>query len=181
MGAEPVNRYLCVASDGTRPFRCEDDGVSEHGIRVYDLAGNWCEECGQPKLNRMHGALTGCPVCDEVITRHRCENLPPPDNLAAGSRWTCQDCGSAWVLVISTEACGDCCAECGHMVTVARWEVTADHRASGPRREPPGYRPMRVLVFPTYPHDTLEAEARDRREWIAGVAERLGLVRMKEQ
>lgn len=151
------------------------------GIYAYDLAGNWCEECGRAKMNRAYGVLTGCPACDEVVTRHRCENLPPLSALVDGSRWTCRDCGSVWVLVTSTEACPDCCGECGHTVTVTRWDVTADHRADGPRRQPRGYSPMRNLLFPVYPSlaAAFEAERQERQEWIAGVAERLGLVLMK--
>ena len=61
------------------------------GILAYDLAGNWCEECGRAKSFRLFpGVLTGCKTCDEVITRHRCTKRP---DLAAGGSWTCPDCG----------------------------------------------------------------------------------------
>ncbi len=153
--------------------------MTEHGVLLYDLAGNWCGECGRPKLSRLLGyGLTGCPECDEVITRHRCHL--PSAAAAAGTQFTCRECRSAWVLVTSTEPCGDCCAECGHKVTVRQWEITGDRRVTGPRREPCGYSPMRNLIFPGYPVRDLEAEERDRAEWVAGVAERLGLVLMSE-
>ena len=34
--------------------------VAENGILMYDLAGNWCEECGRAKSFRLWpGVLTG--------------------------------------------------------------------------------------------------------------------------
>lgn len=76
--------------------------MTEPGILLYDLAGSLCPECGRPEITRLHGLLVGCPACDEVITRHRCVYLPDPARLTSGSRWRCQDCGSVWVLALTS-------------------------------------------------------------------------------
>ena len=95
------------------------------GIIAYDLAGNFCEECGRPKLNRLlYRAPSGCATCDEVITRHRCTKRPALDRLAMGESWECPDCGSVWTVTETEDSCG----ECGRGEMVPGWSVIAGDR-----------------------------------------------------
>lgn len=123
--------------------------MSENGIIAYDLAGNWCEECGRAKIYRMWpGALTGCKTCDEVVTRHRCAGRPDIGEMSDGQSWECRDCGSTWTAGSEEEACPDCCGECGHRVTVRRWNVAEGERmVTAPRYKPQPFAPFRYL-FP---------------------------------
>ena len=100
------------------------------GIRPYGLAGNWCEECGTAKWNRLMlaGYRTGCTACDKVTLRHRCMSRPDISELADGQSWECSGCGSKWEPETVTEACGECCAVSTHMVQVRRWVVTEGDR-----------------------------------------------------
>lgn len=144
-------------------------------LEPFDLAGNFCGACGRAKMNRLFAmGLTGCAECDEVITRHRCSKRP--GSLPADEPWECPDCGSVWTLAVVEEACPDCCGECDHVVEVPRWSaVPGDRIDSAPRYVPRGYWPLRNLLKP------LDEERAEREAWIAEVAERLGLVRMKEK
>jgi hypothetical protein len=120
--------------------------VTETGWLPYDLADNWCEECGRAKSYRLWpGLLTGCKTCDEVITRHRCTRLPAVTDRAPGQEWECPDCGSSWRLAEEEDWCPDCCGECGHKVTSRRWvlEEEGDRLDTAPRHVPPVYTPFR--------------------------------------
>ena len=120
--------------------------MSEHGILMYDLAGNWCEECGRAKSFRLWpGTLTGCTTCDEVITRHRCTKLPAIADRAPGQEWDCPDCGGIWRLVEEEDWCLDCCGECGHKLMSRRWTLAeeGDRLDSAPRYQPPSWTPFR--------------------------------------
>ena len=119
--------------------------MSGNGILMYDLAGNWCEECGRAKSLRMWlGTLTGCKTCDEVITRHRCLGRPALENLEVGESWECRLCGSVWTVTEVEDDCPECCADCGHKVRVRRWAVTTGDRiGSAPRYRPEPYAPFR--------------------------------------
>jgi hypothetical protein len=119
--------------------------VSEHGIIPYDLAGDWCEECGRAKSLRLFpGTLTGCTTCDEVITRHRCTARPDLDGVAVGDSWECRDCGSIWSAGLETGDCPDCCPGCGHRVTAKRWFVIEGERIdAAPRYKPQPFTPFR--------------------------------------
>lgn len=118
--------------------------MSENGILMYDLAGNWCEQCGQPKLNRALDMLTGCPACDEVVTRHRCPERPAITDRAPGQSWECPDCGRLWRLAEREEPCPDCCCECDHTVTRRRWDLEeeGDRIDTAPRHKPEPYTPL---------------------------------------
>jgi len=122
--------------------------VTGPGIIPYDLAGNWCEECGQAKSYRLWpGVLTGCATCDEVVTRHRCTGRPELDSLDVGASWTCPDCGTAWIITEEGIWCPECgCHECR---TEKRWTVSVpgDRIGTAPRHEPQPYAPLRVPVF----------------------------------
>ena len=123
--------------------------MTEHGILMYDLAGNWCEECGRAKSYRLWpGVLTGCKTCDEVVTRHRCiDTRPGPDGFDAGDRWTCPGCGTVWAVTEEGAWCDECgCHECR---TEKRWTVSVrgDRIDTAPRRDPRPYAPFRSL-FP---------------------------------
>lgn len=119
------------------------------GIIPYDLAGNWCEECGQAKSYRMWpGLLTGCATCDEVVTRHRCTGRPELDSLDVGASWTCPDCDTIWAIAEEAVWCPECgCRECR---TEKRWTVSVpgDRIGTAPRHKPQPYAPLRVPVFP---------------------------------
>jgi hypothetical protein len=119
--------------------------MSENGILMYDLAGNWCEECGHPKMNRLFGILGDCETCNEVITRHRCTKRPAVTDRAPGQVWECPDCGSFWRLASEEEACLDCCGECGHTVTRRHWDLEeeGDRIDSAPRYKPEPWSPLR--------------------------------------
>ncbi len=114
------------------------------GIIPYDLAtGNFCEECGQAKLNRLFlDTLSGCSECDGVITRHRCGPIP---KVPAGQSWQCTLCDSTWTAREEEQDCPDCCAECGHRVTVTVMDYERGARVdSAPKRVPQGpYTPFR--------------------------------------
>jgi hypothetical protein len=119
--------------------------VAENGILMYDLAGNWCEECGQPKLNRLYSGLTGCATCNEAITRHRCTKRP---DLDPGQSWECPDCGSLWTAREEEETCG----ECGQGIGVMRkaWDsVAGDRIDTAPRHKPEPWTPFRNLFRET--------------------------------
>ncbi len=119
--------------------------MTDGGIIPYDLAGNWCEECGRAKSFRMWpGTLTGCGTCDEVVTRHRCLGRPDLDAMTLGESWACPACGSTWTAVEREGECLDCCGECGHRVTVRRWDsVPGDRLDSAPRYKPQPFTPFR--------------------------------------
>lgn len=118
--------------------------VSAPGIIPYGLAGNFCEECGQAKMSRLFEVLTGCKTCDEVITRHRCTGRPDIGSLADGQAWECPDCGSRWAPRTVQEACADCCGDCGHTVTVRRWDSEEGPRTdTAPRYSPAPWTPFR--------------------------------------
>ena len=117
--------------------------MNETGIVPYGLAANWCEECGRPKMNRLLGILTGCPACDEVITRHRCTGRPPLDDMMIGEWWMCGECGSTWTAVEKEDTCG----ECGRSGTVKGWECTPGARLdTAPRYEAESYAPFRDML-----------------------------------
>ena len=115
------------------------------GIIPYDLAGNWCEECGQAKSYRLWpGVLTGCAACDEVVTRHRCTDSGRPelDNLGPGASWACPDCGTVWSVVEREETCGECGQDIGTMRR--EWDsVPGDRIDTAPRHDPQPYTPLR--------------------------------------
>ena len=115
--------------------------MTENGILMYDLAGNWCEECGRAKSLRLFpGALTGCKTCDEVVTRHRCTSRPDLGTLDIGASWECPDCGTAWSAVEREDTCG----ECGRSGMEKAWShVPGDRLASAPRHRPQPFTPFR--------------------------------------
>lgn len=123
--------------------------MSETGIYAYDLAGSWCEECGQAKSFRLWpGVLTGCKTCDEAITRHRCTKLPDLADRAPGQTWECPDCGSLWKLAEEETGCPDCCGECGHTVTRRHWDLLEEgDRISSAPRQVPRWTPFRDAPF----------------------------------
>lgn len=133
--------------------------MSETGIYMYDLAGNWCEECGRAKSFRLWpGTLTGCKTCDDMITAHRCTSRPALDALAAGESWTCPDCDSAWTVIEGEEDCPDCCGECGHRVTRRWWQIVTGARyATAPRYKPEPFAPFRIPSFRPPPRMPLSA------------------------
>ena len=121
--------------------------VTETGILMYDLAGNFCEECGRAKSFRLWpGMLTACKTCDEVITRHRCTGRPEPDDLDVGTPWTCPDCDSTWTVVEEAVWCSECgCPECR---TEKVWRVSfyGDRIDTAPKYDPPPpFMPFRNL------------------------------------
>ena len=117
--------------------------VSENGILMYDLAGNWCEECGRAKSFRLWpGTLTGCKTCDEIVTRHRCTGRPALDGLEPGASWKCPDCGTAWTVIEKEDLCG----ECGQVTGMRNvwWEaVPGDRIDTAPRYKPEPFAPLR--------------------------------------
>ena len=122
--------------------------VTETGWLPYDLAGNWCEECGRAKSFRLWpGTLTGCKTCDEIVTRHRCTGRPRIGELADGQMWECRDCGSRWTPRTETEYCLDCCGDCGHQVPVRRWnKEEGDRIGTAPRHDPQPFAPFRNIL-----------------------------------
>lgn len=123
--------------------------MSENGAIAYDLAGNWCEECGRAKSYRLWpGTLTGCKTCDEAITRHRCTGRPAVTDRAPGQKWECPDCGSFWMLAEEEDYCPDCCGDCGHKVVTRRWNLAeeGDRMATAPRFRPQPFTPFRNLI-----------------------------------
>jgi hypothetical protein len=119
--------------------------VTETGWLPYDLAGNFCEECGRAKSFRMWpGVLTGCKTCDKVVTRHRCTDSGRPDldALDSGASWECPDCGSVWT--VTEEAAW--CPECGHgeCNTEKGWTASPGDRIdTAPRHVPQPFMPFR--------------------------------------
>jgi len=118
--------------------------VTENGWLPYDLAGNFCEECGRAKSLRLWpGTLTGCKTCDEVVTRHRCvySGRPGLDSMALGDSWECPDCGSAWTCAEKE----DWCPECGHVCGMRKgWDsVPGDRLDTAPRHVPQPFAPFR--------------------------------------
>ena len=120
--------------------------VTENGILMYGLAGNWCEECGRAKSFRLFpGTLTGCKTCDEVVTRHRCTKRP---DLDPGQSWECPDCGSLWTAREEEETCESCGQGIGTMRK--RWDSVAGGRIdSAPRHEPLSFTPFRNALRKT--------------------------------
>ena len=121
--------------------------VSENGIIPYDLgAGMFCEECHRPKSFRLWpGTRTGCKTCDEVVTRHRCQQRPAVDDLGLGESWTCPDCGTTWTCAEKEDWCGECGQATG---TRKGWDsVPGDRIATAPRFDPQPFTPFRNL-FP---------------------------------
>lgn len=121
----------------------------EKGILAYGLAGNWCEECGRPKVSRLFDVLTGCGTCDEAITRHRCTKRPAVTDRAPGQEWDCPDCGGIWRLAEEEEWCLDCCGECGHKIVSRHWVLAeeGDRIDSAPKRKPSGgWTPFRNVL-----------------------------------
>jgi hypothetical protein len=115
------------------------------GILMYDLAGNWCEECGQLKMQRAFSGLTDCGTCNEAITRHRCTKRP---DLGPGQSWECPDCGTAWTAGEEEETCGECGQGIGTMRKT--WDsVPGDRIDDAPRHAPepvPLWTPFRDLL-----------------------------------
>src|ERR1035441_1136527 len=100
---------------------------------MYDLAGNWCEECGRLKMQRAFSGLTGCGTCNKAITRHRCTKRP---DLVPGQSWECPDCGTAWTAGEKEETCGECGQGAGTMRKT--WDsVPGDRIDTAPRYDPP--------------------------------------------
>lgn len=119
--------------------------MTENGLIPYDLAGNWCEECGRPKMNRLFGMLTGCKACDDVVTAHRCTKRPDEaGDREIGTEWECPDCGTVWVVAEQLDAC----PECGRGDMVKAWEVlkTGDRLSTAPRRKPQPWTPFRNML-----------------------------------
>jgi hypothetical protein len=117
----------------------------EKGWLAYDLAGNWCEECGRSKMSRLFGGLTGCGTCDEAITRHRCTKRP---DLDPGQSWECPDCGSLWTAREEEETCESCGQGIGTMRTA--WDsVPGDRIDSAPRHKPEPWTPLRNALRET--------------------------------
>ena len=114
--------------------------AGEHGWLPYDLAGNWCEECGRAKSFRLWpGILTGCATCDEVITRHRCTKRP---DLPIGQSWECPDCGTLWTAAEEEDTCESCGQGIGTMNRT--WEtVPGDRIDTAPRHKPEPWTPLR--------------------------------------
>jgi hypothetical protein len=113
------------------------DGKAIEISSLSGISADWCE-CGRPKMNRLMGIVTGCEACDEVITRHRCTGRPDIDDVTCGEPWECRDCGSVWTAAEEVERCPDCCADCGHEITVRRWGVVQGDRIdTAPRYVPP--------------------------------------------
>ena len=112
---------------------------------MYGLAGNWCEECGRAKSFRLFpGTLTGCGLCDEVVTRHRCTGRPPIEDLADGQTWECPECGSTWTPRTEERDCPDCCGDCGHQVAARTWDSEKGGRIdTAPRHVPQPFTPFR--------------------------------------
>lgn len=110
------------------------------GIIPCGLAGNWCSECGQAKMNRLLEYPTSCTECTEVITRHRCKR---PD-LELGQTWECPDCDSIWTLDSETVACPDCCGDCDHQVPQQHWSCIPGGRIdTAPKHKPQPLAPFR--------------------------------------
>lgn len=106
-----------------------------------------CEECRRPKLSRLLYDGLGvqdCATCMEVVTRHRCAELPNYYDLAVGEVWECRDCGSKWTVREIEEWCPDCCGDCGHKVTRRDWAYEEGPRMdTAPRYEPKVFTPLR--------------------------------------
>lgn|GEM_PF-2010838 len=120
--------------------------MSENGIIPYDLAGNWCEECGRAKSLRLFGYLTGCSLCDEVVTRHRCTKRPDLESLALGESWTCPDCDTLWTTREEEETCGECGQGIGTMRKT--WDrEPGDRIDTAPRHEPQPFTPFRNAFY----------------------------------
>ena len=121
--------------------------MTETGILMYDLAGNWCEECGRLKMQRAFSGLTGCGTCNKAITRHRCTKRP---DLVPGQSWECPDCGTAWTAGEKEETCGECGQGAGTMRKT--WDsVPGDRIDTAPRYVPqpvPLFAPFRNLFRP---------------------------------
>jgi len=113
------------------------------GFAAYDLAaGMFCEECGRPKIIRLYAiSLTGCPACDEVITRHRCTTRPDLDDAELGVPWECPDCGTIWTATMKQATCHDC----GQDKAERDWDIIpGDRVTTAPRRAPAlMWQPMR--------------------------------------
>ena len=117
--------------------------VSENGIIPYDLAVNFCEECGRAKSLRLLDHLTGCKTCDDVITTHRCTGRPSLDDLPLGESWECRECGTAWSAVEEEDWCG----ECGRSGPRKTWDlVPGDRIDSAPRHKPQPFTPFRDIL-----------------------------------
>ena len=121
--------------------------MTETGWLPYDLAGNFCEECGRAKSLRLWpGTLTGCKTCDEVVTRHRCaDSRPGPDGFDIGALWTCPGCGTVWAVSEEPVTCSECgCCECR---TEKQWTVSVlgDRISTAPRHVPQPFTPFRNL------------------------------------
>ena len=118
--------------------------MTETGWLPYDLADNFCEECGRAKSLRLWpGTLTGCATCDDIVTRHRCMGRPDLDDLALGVSWTCPDCGTVWTVTEEAAFCSECgCSECR---TEKRWTVSVpgDRLGTAPRYRPQPFTPFR--------------------------------------
>lgn len=120
--------------------------MTENGILMCDLAGNWCEECGRAKSLRLYDYLTGCKTCDDVITTHRCAGRPSLDDLPLGDSWECRECGTAWSAVEEEDWCG----ECGRSGMRKTWDlVPGDRIDTAPRHVPQPYTPLRNAIYQT--------------------------------
>jgi len=121
--------------------------TEQNGILMYDLAGNWCEECGRAKSLRLFGYLTGCTACDDVVTAHRCTGRPELDELPLGASWACPDCGGTWTAAEEEDFCGECGQSTGMKKT---WDVTeGDRIGTAPRHVPQPFTPFRNAIYQT--------------------------------
>lgn len=111
------------------------------GWLPYDLADNFCEECGRAKSLRIFpGIPNGCTICDEIVTRHRCTKRP--SYLPVGESWECPDCGTIWTAGEEEETCGECGQGIGEMIR--KWDsVPGDRIDTAPRYKPQPFTPFR--------------------------------------
>jgi hypothetical protein len=119
--------------------------MSEIGVIAYDLAGEFCAECGVHVSMRMFGPLRGCKTCEEVMTRHRCTKRPPVGDKPVGETWDCSDCGTVWIVTEERDTCG----ACGRSGMEKFWTlyVRGDRIDTAPRHEVPTYTPFRDILF----------------------------------
>ena len=109
-------------------------GIQPKGIYPYDLAGEFCEECGRHKTARLFYDGLGCQGC---------ARRPDIETLAIGATWECPDCGSIYGVSSHRAYCG----ECGHVIQEGRWDLVlkGDRIDSAPRYKPQVYTPLRNI------------------------------------
>ena len=96
------------------------------GINAFDLASEFCPDCGQAKSLRLAAYLTGCATCDEIRTRHRCEGRPLAFEQADDAEWSCDGCGAVYRIRVEVE-------EIEHRM----WETLTPAVREGPRQSQP--------------------------------------------